>query len=247
MTEYFRVLRNNLDGGIRGLYMTLLVASLDVPYRTIIATPPTGPLVFGRFVLLCHKSLLSAAGLIAQGQPEDSVGITRRAVEAARVGLAIRLNDQNAAQWLSYQERHDRWLRRQAGEKPRAFRVEFVDLRGEPLVEALDRWLGILSDAYVHCTPEFYDSLDWDERVSPDGAGEMFLHYFHRDTREVERQFITLAAVHGSILKAFDRCFHGGISANAEQLRAVNAFWDTAKRFNDDYQARYGAVPEPQV
>jgi hypothetical protein len=61
MTEHFRVLRNNLDGGLRGPYMTLLVASLDVACRAIIAMPPTGPLVFGRFLLLCHKSLLSAS------------------------------------------------------------------------------------------------------------------------------------------------------------------------------------------
>ena len=50
------------------------------------------------FFLICHKSMLSAAALIAQAQPEDSVYITRRAVEAGRVALAIKLNDENALQ-----------------------------------------------------------------------------------------------------------------------------------------------------
>jgi hypothetical protein len=245
MEEYFKVLRNNLDGGRQSAYFKELIAALDAAYRTVIQPPPKGPLVFGRFLLICHKSMLSAATLIAQRQPEDSVGITRRAVEAARVALAIKLNDRNALQWTSYQERHDRWIKRQQGEKPKPFRVEFTDIKGEPLIDELDRWLGILSDAYVHFTPEFYDSLDWDQRIGPDGDGQIFLNYFHRDAREVERHFTTLAAVHGLILKAFDRCFDGGISGDPEKLAAVNEFWRTSKRFNDEYRTKYGTAPAP--
>ena len=73
--------------------------------------------------------------MIAQSQPEDSVPITRRAVEAASVALAIKLNEENTLHRTSYQERHDRWLKRQQGEKPKSFRVEFVDVRGDALVE----------------------------------------------------------------------------------------------------------------
>lgn len=243
MNEYLKALRNNLEGGVHGPCMTELIGSLDAAYRAVNRQPPKGPLVFGRFLLICHKSLLSAATLIAQAQPEDSVGITRRAVEAARLALAIKLNDQNALQWTAYQERHDRWIKRQQGEKPKPFRVKFTNIRGELLIDELDRWLGILSDAYVHFSPEFYDSLDWDERTGPDGDSQIFLNYFHRDAREVERHFNTLAAVHGSILKTFDRCLGGGISGDPEILVAVNQFWNTAKRYNDDYQKRYGTAP----
>jgi len=243
MDAYFQAIRENLDGGLRSPSVKELVASLDAAYQAIMKPPPKGRLIFGRFFLICHKSMLSAAALIAQAQPEDSVGITRRAVEAGRVALAIKLNDENALQWISYQERHDRWLKRQQGEKPKSFRVEFVDVRGDALIEELDRWLGVLSDAYVHFTPEFYDSLDWDERIGEDGSGEVFLNYFHRDPREIERHFNALAAVHGSILKAFDRCFDGGITGDRDKLAAVDRFWSTAKRFNDDYQRRYGIAP----
>src|SRR5260370_10432676 len=117
MDAYFKAIRESLDGVLRSPCVKELVASLDAAYQAIIKPPPKGRLIFGRFFLICHKSMLSAAALIAQAQPEDSVGITRRAVEAGRVALAIKLNDENALQWISYQERHDRWLQRQQGEK----------------------------------------------------------------------------------------------------------------------------------
>jgi hypothetical protein len=245
MDAYFKALRDNLEVGLRGPCVVELIASLDAAYQTVVKPPPKGQLIFGRFLLICHKSMLSAAALIAQTQPEDSVGVTRRAIEVARVALAIKLNDQNALQWTSYQERHDRWIKRQHGEKPKSFRVEFAGVKGDALIEELDRWLGVLSDAYVHFTPEFYDSLDWDERIKDSGDGEIFLNYFHRSQREIERHFNTLAAVHVSILKAFDRCFDGGISTDAEKIAAVNHFWKTAKKFNDDYQERYGEKESP--
>ena len=73
----------------------------------------------------------------------------------------------------------------------------------------------------------------------------ILLNYFHRDAREIERHFIALAAVHGVILKAFDRCFDGGITGDPETLAAMNDFWKSGKRANDEYQRRYGAAPEP--
>jgi hypothetical protein len=238
MREYVEKVLHNLDGGSRAPLFAELIGSLDEAYRTIIARPPSGRLIFARFMLICHKSFLSAATLIAQQQPEDAGGITRRAAECARVALAIRLNDANADHWLSYQERYDRWLKRRQGEKPKYFTVKFADMTNEPLAQELDRWLGILSDALVHFTPEFYDSLAWEEHVEPSCNGKIFLNYFHTDQREIERSVLDLAAVHGTILKTFDRCFDGGISADAQKLAAVNEFWATARRLNGDYGRR---------
>jgi hypothetical protein len=72
--------------------------------------------------------------------------------------------------------------------------------------------------------------------------------FFHaagvaRYPKETERHFNTLAAVHVSILKTFDKCFDGGISADAEKFAAVNELWKSAKRFNNEYNARYGVAP----
>ena len=92
---------------------------------------------------------------------KDCLASPRR---AARVALAIKINDVNALQWTAYQERHDRWLKRQQNEKPRPFVVRFADVQGDALMERIDTHLGILSDASVHFTPEFYSNLDWEDR-----------------------------------------------------------------------------------
>jgi hypothetical protein len=185
--------------------------------------------------------MLSAAGLIAERHPEDSVGVTRRAVEIAQAALAFKLNDANASQWAAYEERHARWLRRLEDKTPRPFHVQYRDIVGDPLMDEIKRWLGILSDAYVHFTPEFYNSLDWDVQTRPEGGGNIFLHFFHRNDQEIQRHFNTLAAVHLTILEAFDRCFDMGISADAAKISPVNVFRATAKKFNDEYHKRYAA------
>jgi hypothetical protein len=86
--------------------------------------------------------MLSAAGLIAERHPEDSVGVTRRAVEVAEAALAFKLNDANASQWAAYEERHARWLKRQAAEKPRPFHVQYRDIVGDPLMDEIKRGSG---------------------------------------------------------------------------------------------------------
>lgn len=251
MREYIEHVLHNLDAGSRTPPFTVLIASLDEAYRAIIASPPKGQLVFARFMLICHKSMLGAATLIAQRQPEDAAGISRRAAECARVALAVKLNPSNADKWVSFQSRHDRWIKRREGGKPTYFPVRLVDLSGEPLSAELDKWIGVLSDALVHFTPEFYDSLDWEERIGSGDGGEIRLNYFHNKDREIERSVVGLAALHGTILKVFDRCFDHGISKNPESLAVVERFWANAKRFSDEYQRRYGVdhspVPPPSV
>lgn len=248
MHSFIQAQKKNIDQGCQSAVFQGLIGTLDQAYHAIIGGhDPNTPQILGRLLLICHKSMLSAATLIAQSQPDDSVGITRRAVEAAKVAVAVKLNDANAQQWLSFQERHDRWIRRQQNEKPKPFHVRFSDLQGDPVIEDLDKFFGILSDAYVHFTPEYYDSLDWEGRRTAGGDGVIFLNYFHRNVREIERHFIMLAAVHGVILKAFDKCLDSAISRNPVMLAAVNEFWKTAKRVNDDYQNRYGIAPEPTL
>jgi hypothetical protein len=174
MDEFVRCQRETLDQIRLWPHFRDLIGATDAVYRwpTSAAAPLTNaPVIFARILLICHKSLLSAATLIAQGQPEDSTGITRRALEAARVALAIKISDSNALQWTAHQERHDRWLKRQQNEKPKSFIVRFADIRGDALMEKIDTHLGILSDASVHFTPEFYSNLDWEVRRTPNGSG----------------------------------------------------------------------------
>src|SRR6476660_9187116 len=80
----------NLRAGLANPYFKDLMVALEASYRTAIqAMPPEGiPTIFGRFLLICDKAMRSAAMLIAARQPEDSVAITRRAIEAAKTALA---------------------------------------------------------------------------------------------------------------------------------------------------------------
>ena len=247
MDGFIDAQRKNLDLGKQSVYFKDLIGATDAAYRLAIEyVPPEGYTVaFGRFLLICHKSLLSAATLIAQAQPEDSAGITRRAIEAAKLALAIKLNDENGRRWLSYQD--DRWVKRDLNEKPASFRLQLEGVRGDPLIDTLDKFLGILSDAHVHFTPEFYSSLDWEVRRNPDDSGEIHLNYFQRSPREVERHFILLAAVHGKILDAFDRCFDGRFRADEKVRAAVGEAWQIGKKLVDEYAARYGVSEESQV
>jgi hypothetical protein len=219
------------------------VRALDVAYEAAIRSlPPDGhPAIYGRLLLVCHKHMVSAANLIASCLPEDSAGITRRAVEAAKVATATRLNDKNTEAWLSYEERNERWIRRQSNEKPKTFHVHFDDMKGDEFSEALDRYIGMLSDSYVHFTPEFYSTLCWEVTVHESGdGGQIFLNYFQSDTRELERHFLLLMAVHGKILQAFDRCLQGHLYSQPMFKAAADHLWRTAKILNDDYGRRYG-------
>src|ERR1017187_3676804 len=96
MDRFIAGQRRNLDQLRQTQLFQDLIDSLDRAYRSVIEMVPElgPPIIYGRFALVWHKSMLSAATLIGQGQPEDAGGVTRRAVEAARVALAIKLNDE---------------------------------------------------------------------------------------------------------------------------------------------------------
>ena len=242
MNEFIDSQRANLDR-IKALPLFRdLMGALDSAYRAVFGCLPQEgvPIIFGRILLVCHKSMLSAATLIGQGQPEDSTAITRRALEAAKVALAIKINDANALQWTAYQERHDRWLKRQQNGKPGPFRVHFRDIRGDALIERIENHLGILSDASVHFTPEFYSSLDWEVNQTGEG-GEIRLNYFQRSRREIELQFMTLSAAHLTILEAFDRCCDGRFQKDVNCRERLAEFIRLGQIFNDNYQLEHRA------
>lgn len=241
--QFTDAVRENFQTFSAHPFYTQGVRALDAAYEAAIwSLPGQGhPQIYGRLLLVCHKHMVSAANLIAACLPEDSAGITRRAVEAAKVATAIRLNDANTEVWLSFQERNDRWVRRQSDEKPKPFHVKFEDMKGDEFSEALDKYIGILSDAYVHFTPEFYSTLGWEVTVHEDReGGRIFLNYFQSNTREIERHFILLVAVHFKILQALDKCVQGHLYQQQTFRIAADDLWRTAKSLNDDYGCRYG-------
>lgn len=243
MDGYIHAQRQNIDLGKQNPFFRDLIGTADKAYRAIVLSPADkAPPILGQSLLICHKSLLSAATLAAQGQPDDGGALTRRAVEAARTALAIKLHDGNAEQWLSFQERHERWLKRQQNERPKSFQIKFQEIQNEPLINDLDNILGVLSDSAVHFTPEYFINLDWEERRDASGEGSMFLHYFHRDAREIERSLIYLAAAHLKILEVFDRCLDGWFRATPSISRALSTFIESGRHMNVAYEQTYGIL-----
>lgn len=240
MDRYLERQQHNLECGKRLPLFQELIGETDRAYRTILEDhPPVSP-IFGQFLLICHKHLLAAAALIAQSQPDDGAAITRRAIEVARTALAIKLDDRNAELWISFQERHDRWIKRKQSERPKTFQVRFTSIKGEPLIEELDRMLGVLSDSSVHFTPEYFASLDWEERTVGSEDSSIFLNYFHRERREVERGLIFLGSAHLKILEVFNRCFDGWMQSTPSVWKVISGLISAGQRLNAEFEKTYG-------
>jgi hypothetical protein len=170
----------------------------------------------GRLFMLCHREFLVAATLIQRGLPYDAAANTRRAVEIAKVALALKRDPENAAKWLQAPERQARWDARYAGNKPKPFQpVQFPEINADPLYKALQDYFGMSSDMYVHFTPEFFGIQSF--RVEPQGNGatDVSLDYFAGE-REVLQHGIMLCGVHARILLVFDACFDNVVTGDKE-------------------------------
>jgi len=94
LDEYVDTQQKNFAAIKESPHYSHLIVTVDRLYRTTIdLIPACCPRVcFGKMLLMCHKSLLSAATLIAQGQPEDAAPISRRAIEIGHLAIAVHLD-----------------------------------------------------------------------------------------------------------------------------------------------------------
>ncbi len=166
--------------------------------------PNSSPPHFGQLLLICHRSFLSAITLIGQAQPDDAASISRRAIEAARLALAVKTNPENATQWVAYEKRLGRWQARDRGEKPKPLAPKLDLPRDHPILPDLEKYLGVFSDSAVHFSPEYFGRQHWIR-----DATRLELRYFTSDQRAIECSLITLIGIHGSILRIFDECLEG--------------------------------------
>ena len=173
-------------------------------------TPPT----FGKLVLLSHKSFLAAATLVGQAQPDDAAPITRRAIEMARLSWALKSDPANAKQWIAGEQRQRRWRERQEGKRPTGqVKLQYKNVPRNDHLEQLDRIFGIISDAKVHFTPEYFGTQEW--RIELHGEnGTMFHSYFDANKRSIDGAFLLLNGVHHHMLRIFDQCLDGVFSGD---------------------------------
>lgn len=207
-----------------------LIETVDELYRIALQTSPfpkTGAekdYLLQMCFLVCHRALLSAATSTGSGHPEDGAAITRRALEAAKVALAITVDERNLEEWRALTTRKGRWEDRGKGIRPKggAVNPQYKELSAEPLHEDLMTFIAVLSDFTVHFTPEHVLGYEWEEMKNKDGTRNIA---FGVDERAVPRGLILLADQHRLILRVFDRCVDGKLySHRAVQAVAQRAF-----------------------
>lgn len=228
--EYFDALSQNRDN-IREFppYAELIPRVDELYHRTIGLVPNERTAsVQGRFLLVCHKSYLTAANLIAQAQPEDAGPVTRRAIEIVRLAAAFKDDESVLNQWNSWETRMRRWEARRNESKPEPLHIK-IEVK-HPIVEELMATWGILSDTDVHFTPEHFMSLGWTRR-----GDEVFLSYFEQDMDVIKREIVALTGTHGRILQVFDWCFDGIFFKSEEYERLRHELHRAGKVYADEF------------
>lgn len=220
MKEYFGAQKENLQRALSWEPFAEIFPLVDKLYVDALKliVPDHSPR-FAQFLLIGHKSFLAAASLIGQRQPDDAGPITRRAIEAARIAAVIKTNPDKIEAWLAYTERMQRWADRQEGVKPKPLRINLGEVHPEikPQIDDLMQTYGILSDADSHFTPEYLFNLGWEKR-----GEKLFLNYFTKEQRTLEREIISTVGTHLLILEVIDWCLDGAFRSDPDWLGLVH-------------------------
>jgi hypothetical protein len=226
---YVDAQQKNFEAIKESPHYSRLIETIDRLYRTTLALGSSHcpRLCFGKMLLMCHKSLLSAATLIARGQPDDAALISRRAIEIGQLAVAVHLDSQNYVKWLNEQRRTARWEERMKGQRPKSEPPHkwSKDVLEHPLLAELRTFLGILSDSYAHFTPEFEGNLQWAEEVEPGKNATISLEYFDTTKRVIHGGFLNLAAIHLKLLDIFNACFKDGLLHDGAWVLLKNTAW----------------------
>ena len=186
--------------------------------------------------IVCHGALLSAAATIARALPGDTIALTRRAIEAASLAVAIKADPANYERWIDEAKRLARWEARNEGRKPKGQAGR--DVIYPPSLDGLRAHLGTLSDAGVHLTPEFI--LTQRFRIEPiEGTpgGYLRIIYFETEQKELERALLLLGSIHLQILEAFDSVFDGVFLRDAQWVRQRYEIAQVARPLAERFKA----------
>jgi hypothetical protein len=195
-----------------------------------------------RLMMVCRREFLVAESQVIRGLPFDAHANTRRAVEAAKVALAVKRNRANAEEWLKTDVRQRRWDARQQGQKPEHLpSARFPELDQEPLLAPLQQYFGMASDLYVHFTPEFFGRQTFTQTRIDDENVFVKLDYI-TDQREILFTGIHLCSIHVHTLMVFNATF--------DNVMADDAGWKLLKTTFDQLAAdllREVPPPHPEA
>jgi hypothetical protein len=243
-TEYSAAQFNRTTSFLRNPLFADFIGAVDGAYA--VASKKNQNVTAGRarMYLVCHQALFSAAACIARGVPLDAAAASRRALEAARTMLAMKLDPENGARWLAHEERMERHRARKNNEKPPSLKIKYGVLDGDEDGMQLGTLVGILSDGAVHFTPEFYSYLDFQEQ---DNRTMMFSEYLEDDDEEIARHLRMLGAVHLLILKTLDRCCDHGFRATEGFASAIEKIVEAARALFAKYPYQLRPELEEQL
>jgi hypothetical protein len=251
LDEYVATQQLNFDAIRDSPHYSRLIETVDRMYRTSIDLVPAHcPRVcFGKMLLMCHKSLLSAATLIARGQPEDAAPVSRRAIEIGHLAVAVHLDSQNYVKWLDEERRIARNEARLKGERPKndpghKWGKEVLE---HPLLTDLRTFLGMLSDHYAHFSPEFEGNLAWTEEVTPNEGRTILLSYFDTTKRTIHLAFVNLATIHLRLMDIFDACFNGGLQNDGGWRLLKATALAIARELAQEFKTEETVTPPPPV
>ncbi len=230
--DYIAAQRANITSISQLPHFLILGDLTDRLYERAVTLVPKSSLPpFGQLLLICHRSFLSALTLIGQAQPDDAGPISRRAIEAARLALAVRRNPDNAIKWAAYEQRMERWQARDRGEKPKPLSPKLDLPRDHPILTELDKQVGILSDSSVHFTPEYFGSQHWIR-----SEARIELRYFTSDQGTIEVNLITLIGIHANTLRLFNECLDGSFIADDQWKQAWQQLEANGKPLAEPYK-----------
>jgi hypothetical protein len=246
---YVDTQQKNFEAIKDSLHYSQLIETVDRLYRTTLDLGPAHcPRVcFGKMLLMCHKSFLSAATLIARGQPEDAAPISRRAIEIGHLAVAVHLDSKNYVKWLDEERRMAKHEERRKGQRPKNVPAQKwgKEVLEHPLLSDLRTFLGIISDSYAHFTPEFEGNLAWSEEARPGESLTILLEYFDTNKRTIHCAFLNLATVHLKLLDVFNACFKDGLQRDGGWLLLKTTAWAIGGELAAEFKPDEHGFPTP--
>ena len=238
--DYIAAQRANISSFSQLPHFSVLGDLTDRLYeRASMVVPKSSSPHFGQLLLVCHRSFLSALTLIGQAQPDDAAPVTRRAIEAARLALAVKRNPKNEMKWMAYEQRMERWKARNRGEKPKPLTTKLDLPPDHPILTELERQLGILSDSSTHFTPEYFGSQHWIR-----SEARIELQYFISDQRTIECNLITLVGIHVNILRVLDECLDGSFLSDEQWKRVWQQLEENGCQLAEPFKPPEGGSDE---
>lgn len=149
--------------------------------------------------------------------------------------MALKFKEENWEKWAAYEKRLARWQEREEETKPPPFSPKLDLPVNHPVLKKLDRERGILSDSWIHFTPEYLQSQNWQDKLDVEPP-MIRLVYFISDQRTIERELILMTGTQVNIHYIFDECFDKAFSKNAKWQKIMGTLGSEGMKLSQEFK-----------